>query len=62
MTHVTDAERYLAELKSAMDYYGNVLDKQYGSNHDAYIDAYVKYDVARGQYNAAKRMMELMKR
>lgn len=58
MTHVTDAERYLAELKSAMDYYGNVLDKQYDSNHDAYV----KYDAARGQYNAAKRMMELMKR
>ena len=58
MAHVTDAERYLAELKSAMDYYCNVLDKQYGSNHDAYV----KYDVARCQYNAAKKMMELMKR
>lgn len=31
MTHVTDAERYLAELKSAMDYYGNMLNKQHGS-------------------------------
>ena len=58
MTHVTDAERYLAELKSAMDYYDNMLNKQHGSNHDTYV----KYDVARCQYNAAKRMMELMKR
>ena len=58
MTHVTDAERYLAELKSAMDYYSNMLDKQHGSNYDAYV----KYDVAQCQYNAAKKMMELMKR
>lgn len=58
MTHVTDAERYLAELKSAMDYYGNMLNKQHDSNHDTYV----KYDVARCQYNAAKRMMELMER
>lgn len=58
MTHVTDAERYLAELKSAMDYYSNMLNKQHDSNHDTYV----KYDVARCQYNAAKRMMELMER
>ena len=58
MTYVTDAERYLAELKSAMDYYGNILDKQHGTNREAYE----KYDVARCKYDAARRMMELMKR
>ena len=39
MATITEAERYLAELKYAMDYY-----------------------VARCKYDAAKRMMEIMKR
>ena len=58
MTTVTEAERYLAELKYAMDYYGDKLMEYHGTNREAYE----KYNVAICKYNAAKRMMELMKR
>ena len=58
MTTVTEAERYLAELKYAMDYYGDKLMEYHGTNRKAYE----KYNVAIRKYDAAKRMMELMKR
>ena len=58
MTTVTEAERYLAELKYAMDYYGYKLMEYHGTNREAYE----KYDVARCKYDAARRMMEIMKR
>ena len=58
MTTVTEAERYLAELKYAMDYYGDKLMEYHGTNRKAYE----KYNVAICKYDAAKRMMELMKR
>lgn len=58
MATVTEAERYLAELKYAMDYYGDKLMECHGTNREAYE----KYDVARCKYDAAKRMMEIMKR
>ena len=58
MTTVTEAERYLAELKYAMDYYGDKLMEYHGTNREAYE----KDDVARCKYDAARRMMEIMKR
>ena len=58
MTTVTEAERYLAELKYAMDYYGDKLMEYHGTNREAYE----KYDVARCKYDSARRMMEIMKR
>ena len=58
MATVTEAERYLAELKYAMDYYGDKLMEYHGTNREAYE----KYDVARCKYDAAKRMIEIMKR
>lgn len=58
MTTATEAERYLAELKYAMDYYKDKLMEYHGTNREAYE----KYDVARCKYDAARRMMEIMKR
>jgi len=58
MQQITEAERYLAELKYAMDYFGRELDKKNGKDNDAYV----KYDVAKCKYHAAKKMMEIMKR
>ena len=58
MATVTEAERYLAELKYVMDYYCDKLMEYHGTNREAYE----KYDVARCKYDAAKRMMEIMKR
>lgn len=58
METVTEAERYLAELKYAMDYYGDKLIECHGTNREAYE----KYNVARCKYDAARRMMEIMKR
>ena len=58
MATITEAERYLAELKYAMDYYSDKLMEYHGTNREAYE----KCDVARCKYDAAKRMMEIMKR
>lgn len=58
MQQITEAERYLAELKYAMDYFGHELDKKNWKDNDAYV----KYDVAKCKYQAAKKMMEIMKR
>lgn len=41
-----------------MDYFGRELDKKNGEDNDAYV----KYDVAKCKYHAAKKMMEIMKR
>lgn len=58
MESVTEAERYLAELKYAMNYYGGKLTECHGANREVYE----KYDIARCKYDAAKKMMEIMKR
>lgn len=58
MKSVTEAERYLAELKYAMNYYGDRLMEYHGANREMYE----KYDIARCKYDAARKMMEIMTR
>lgn len=58
MRTITEAERYLAELKCAMDYYGGKLTDGHGANREVYE----KYDIAKCKYDAARKMMEIMMR